>query len=87
MKNIIKVAFVAAIAVASGINVFNAQKDVELSDIGKENVEALANNESGPDRPDCEPFKDERCSMLLIYPNGVRGEEVLYDHRKKQGWI
>ena len=45
MKNIIKVAFVAAVALGSGINVLNSQKDVELSDIGMENVEALSQSE------------------------------------------
>lgn len=37
-----KVAFVAAIALMSGINVFNAQKSEVLSDIVLANVEALA---------------------------------------------
>ena len=46
-KNILKVAFVVAIAMVSGINVFNAQKSDVLSDIALANVEALAQNESG----------------------------------------
>ena len=37
-----KVAFVAAIALVSGINVFNAQKSEVLSDTVLANVEALA---------------------------------------------
>ena len=41
-KNILKVAFVAAIAVACGINVFNAQKSEALSEAVLSNVEALA---------------------------------------------
>ena len=41
-----KVAFIVAIAMVGGINVFNAQKSVELSDIALANVEALANGES-----------------------------------------
>lgn len=41
-KNILKVAFVTAIALVSGINVFNAQKSNTLSDIAWANVEALA---------------------------------------------
>lgn len=53
MKNIIKVAFVAAIVVGSVINVLNAQKNIELSDIGKENVEALANNETSGTEQQC----------------------------------
>ena len=46
---LIKFAFAGAIAIVAGINVFKAQKDVELSDIAKENVEALADNESDSD--------------------------------------
>ena len=40
--NLMKVAFVAAIALVSGINVFNAQKSETLSDTVLANVEALA---------------------------------------------
>ena len=42
-SNLIKVAFVAAIAMVSSINVFNAQKSEPLSEIASANVEALAN--------------------------------------------
>ena len=38
----VKVTFVAAIVMVSGINVFNAQKSEQLSDIVLANVEALA---------------------------------------------
>ena len=41
-KNMFKVAFVAAIALVCGINVFNAQKSEALSEIALANVEALA---------------------------------------------
>ena len=41
-KNMFKVAFVAAIAVVCGINVFNAQKSEVLSEVALANVEALA---------------------------------------------
>ena len=41
-KKVLKVAFVAAIAMVSGINVFNAQKSEMLSDVALANVEALA---------------------------------------------
>ena len=44
-KNILKVAFVAAIALVSGINVFNAHKTETLSDVALANVEALAMDE------------------------------------------
>ena len=41
-KTVLKVAFVAAVALVSGINVFNAQKSETLSEIAAANVEALA---------------------------------------------
>ena len=41
----IKVAFVAAVALVSGINVFNAQQSEPLSDVALANVEALADGE------------------------------------------
>ena len=52
-KKILKAAFIAAIAMVSGVNVFNAQKVNTLSDIVLANVEALADAEcefvlSGP---------------------------------------
>lgn len=40
-------AFVAAIAIVSGVNVFNAQKVNALSEIALANVEALAQGEIG----------------------------------------
>ena len=44
----VKVAFVAAIAIVSGINVFNAYKTETLSDVVLANVEALAMDEVIP---------------------------------------
>lgn len=46
-KNILKVAFVAAIAMATGIQVFNAQNSEALSEVAMANVEALADGEIG----------------------------------------
>lgn len=45
-KKVLKAVFVAAIAMVSGINVFNAQKSDVLSDTILANVEALAGCES-----------------------------------------
>ena len=45
-KNFMVVAFVAAIALIAGINVYHVQKTVTLSDIAMENVEALAQDET-----------------------------------------
>lgn len=52
-RNFVKIAFVVAIAMIAGVNVFNAHKQIELSDIAMANVEALADVEceyilSGP---------------------------------------
>ena len=44
-KKLMKVAFVAAIALVGGINVYNAQKSDVFSDIVLANVEALAEEE------------------------------------------
>lgn len=45
-KKLLKKCFVTAIAMVSGINVFNAQKTEALSDVALANVEALAEGES-----------------------------------------
>ena len=42
-----KIAFVVAIAMVAGINVFNAQKSESFSDVALANVEALAGGETG----------------------------------------
>jgi hypothetical protein len=41
-KKLMKATFIAAIAMMTGVNVFNAQKSEQLSDIVLANVEALA---------------------------------------------
>ena len=82
--NLLKVAFVAAIALVSGVNVFNAQKTNALSDIALANVEALAELELG--RDDCEPSGLE-CSMVVIYPDGYWGEDIILGKKKKAGWL
>ena len=48
IKKVLKVAFVVAIAMVVGINVYNAQKTEVLSDVAMANVEALADNEVNP---------------------------------------
>lgn len=47
-KKILKVAFVVAIALVSGLNVFNSHKTETLSDVALANVEALAMDEFNP---------------------------------------
>ncbi len=45
-KNFIKAAFVAAFASIAGYGVYTSQQKVEMSDLAKANVEALALGES-----------------------------------------
>ena len=45
IKRVLKVAFVVAIAMVAGINVYNSQKTEVLSDVAMANVEALAESE------------------------------------------
>ena len=53
-KNVMKVAFVAAIAMVSGISVFNAQKSEVMSDVVMANVEALADKNVSTSDLECE---------------------------------
>jgi hypothetical protein len=44
-KNIRAVMVIAAIALVGGVNIYNAQKTVDMSDVALANVEALADGE------------------------------------------
>ena len=69
-KNFMVVAFVAAIALIAGINVYHAQKPVTLSDIAMENVEALAADEGNgiPWRGHVLDIK-EQCCKYIAHPD------------------
>ena len=72
MKTVfIKYVFVVAIAMVSGINVFNAQKSETLSDVALANVEALAGDES-VENIKCNQAIDATCILFNNVP--VRGE-------------
>ena len=58
-KNILKVAFVAAIVMTTGIQVFNAQKSEALSEVAMANVEALAYEKPGT--VSCKEDPGDRC--------------------------
>ena len=72
--NLLKVAFVAAIALVSGLNVFKAQKSEILSDVALANVEALAQKENS----------DFNCrwdsSYTVCYPRGSQLGCPCYSH-------
>lgn len=58
-KNIRAVMMIAAIALVAGVNVFNSQKTIAMSDMALANVEALADDEStGP----CKGFGSVLCT-------------------------
>ena len=79
-KNVMKVAFVAAIAMVSGISVFNSQKSEVLSDVAAANVEALAAfviNDK-----DCEYLKGMECLVPVSTPEGGYCE-VYYNQKNK----
>lgn len=46
-KNMMKLAFAAALAVAVGVTAYQAQEKEMMSDVALENVEALAQTEGG----------------------------------------
>lgn len=79
-KNIVKVAFVAAIAVVCGINVFDAQKSEVLSEVALANVEALAAYEMNTDL--CISFPDKICVELHTTPSGS-SHKTWYDQINK----
>lgn len=64
----IKVTFVAAVAVVCGINVFNAQKSEALSEVVLANVEALASFVVNTDI--CRSFPGKDCAQLITTPSG-----------------
>lgn len=79
-KNIVKIAFVAVIAVACALNLFNSQKSETLSEVALANVEALAS--AGVDGT-CEVYcyKCDGWMCGRIY----NGETTrCMNHRKKQ---
>lgn len=66
-KKVMKATFIAAIAMVTGVNVFNAQKSEPLSDIVLANVEALAELEG--DKPGSGTI--EPCTEVCYENNGM----------------
>ena len=88
-KNILKVAFVAAIALVSGVNVFNSHKNVALSDVALANVEALSFDEINPNvsygyylekcRDSNGRIIGEKCEPCFVYEPGCDNRKVWGD--------
>ena len=72
-KNFIKVAFVAAFASIAGYGVYTSQQKVEMSDLAKADVEALANDEDlnlDDFNDNCYWYQDKDCYYLIVSPDG-----------------
>ena len=80
MKNIIRVAFVAAIAMVCGIGFMNSQKSETLSEVALANVEALASFEVNSDL--CISYKNKECVQLITTPAGS-SHQTWYDQINK----
>jgi len=83
-KNVIKMAFIAALIVA-GYSYNNQQTEV-ITDLMFANVEALAGMDPEPDDNGCVKAQD-LCSVLVIYSDGCWGEDIFYDKTKELGWL
>lgn len=79
--------FLLAIMIFSvaGYNAYKSNQNVVISDLAIANIEALALDEN-VDRVDCTTASD-LCSMVVIYPDGDYGEDILLGYTKKPGWI
>ena len=63
-RNILNITFIAAVVVAAGYTAYSqSQKEVALSDLTLNNVEALATNESGDDCNGCYTTTLEFCKF------------------------
>ena len=78
-SKMIKIAFVAAIVLVVGINVFNAQNPEALSDVAMENVEALAGDENGYVNLPCVYLKDEHCTYTVKLMDGITQQRKEFD--------
>lgn len=47
LKGMVNMALISLFIIAAGYNVYRSQKNINLSDLAKENIEALANSEGG----------------------------------------
>lgn len=77
IKNIRAVIMVAAIALVAGVNMFNSQRTIAMSDIALANVEALANDE-GNGTPCCNQCNGAFCGTFYPASNPTERVSVYY---------
>lgn len=68
MKKIVKFTVLAVFAFITGLNVYKAQTEVQLSDAQMKNVEALASGEINPDCPNDCVEGEGGCFCFKDYP-------------------
>lgn len=84
-KSIFSSVFALALRATTGWGVNKSMSnDAGLSDLALANVEALAAGESG--RVDCVRSYDF-CEEFVKYSDGSWGIDILYDHKKRAGWL
>ena len=67
MKKVVKITALAVFAFITGLNVYKAQTEVQLSDAQMKNVEALASGEINPDCPNGCVEGEEGCTCFMYY--------------------
>ena len=75
-KKLISAAFMVAIALTAGYNVYNSQNKVALSDLALDNVEALASGEVIVGRP-CAVVPNSEC--IYFYPEYFETPGAFYN--------
>lgn len=78
-SKLLKFTLVIVVAIVAVVNVFNAQKPVELSDVAMANVEALAGDEDGYVKLPCTYQKDEYCTYTVKLMDGRTQQRKEFD--------
>ena len=79
-KNLIKMMLAAVVVVASGVNIYNSQKENGMSDVVLANVDALAEIEINSDI--CRYSPGHECVELITTPSGSY-HQTWYDQINK----
>lgn len=87
LKGMVNMALISLFIIAAGYNVYRSQKNINLSDLAKENIETLANSEGGTRHTlDCGGAGIKACSAtcnkcnvtLTVYGNGKSATLTCY---------
>jgi hypothetical protein len=86
LKGMVNMALISLFIIAAGYNVYRSQKNINFTDLAKENIEALANSEGGTRHTlDCGGAGIKACSAtckcnvtLTVYGNGKSATLTCY---------